>query len=61
MGTLTHCFPVVQSKFEILIRPGQGNLVGAAKPDQPIGDPWTGLSLICAQTVFLSFLVLQGG
>lgn len=46
-------------KFEIWSRPGKGNLVAAVRPDQPTGGPWTGISLTCVQTVFLSFLVLE--
>lgn len=46
-------------KFKILTGPGEGNLVIAAKPNQPTGDPLTGFSLLCVQTVFLSFLVLE--
>lgn len=52
---------VFRQKPEILIRSREGNLVVAAEPDQPAGDPWTGLSLICVQTVFISFFCIREG
>lgn len=38
-------------KFEILIRPAEGNLVISAKPNQPTGDPGLDISLICVNRV----------
>ena len=57
--THSHSWPTLHQKFRMLTGPGEGNLVTAAKPNQPTGDPLTGFSLLCVQTVFLSFLVLE--
>lgn len=59
MGPLTRSFQLFSQKSEVLIRPGQGNLVGPAKPDQPTGNPWTGLSLICGQICVSQFSRLR--